>query len=208
MRGSARVIHWHPCLFDRVAETKVDRHYFYQGVWGMEKIFRRLPDAHIDIGSDVKFVGMLSRLTKVVFVDIRPFRPGLDNFYAVEASLLHLPFAGNSVASVSCLSVAEHIGLGRYGDPIDPEGPCKASRELARILAPGGNLYFSTPIGRPRVCFNAHRIFSFMEIINLFDDLDLVDLSVVDDNGKFLRGVDPNGFYSQIYANGLFHFTK
>ena len=40
----------------------------------------------------------------------------------------------------------EHIGLGRYGDPIDPQGTEKAATELQRVLAPGGDLYLSLPI--------------------------------------------------------------
>ena len=69
-------------------------------------------------------------------------------------------FATGSVDSLSCLHTIEHVGLGRYGDPVDPEGWVVAVRELARILAPGGRLYLGTPIGRERVCFNSERVFS------------------------------------------------
>jgi len=47
------------------------------------------------------------------------------------------------------MNVVEHVGLGRYGEPLDPEGDIKAMRELRRVLAPGGSLLFVVPVGRP-----------------------------------------------------------
>src|SRR5207253_10606962 len=69
--------------------------------------------------------------------------------------LLSLPFADRSVESLSCLHVAEHVGLGRYGDELDPEGTVKAARELQRVVAPAGRLYFALPVGRPRTEFRS-----------------------------------------------------
>ena len=67
--------------------------------------------------------------------------------------------------------MAEHIGLGRYGDPLDPLGTRKAAAELQRVLAPGGQLLFSLPVGRPRVEFNAHRVHDPHEVASWFDGL-------------------------------------
>jgi len=208
MGGTARLSDWHPCLFDKVAETAVDRHYFYQSVWAAEKIFQVRPDAHVDIGSDVKFVGMLSSVVKVKFVDIRPFEPDLDRFTSIHGSILDLPFEDGSLHSISCLSVAEHIGLGRYGDPLDPDGLQKAMEELKRVLAPGGNLYFGLPVGVPKVCFNAHRISAAADIVDLFQELKLLEFAVIDDSGAFIREAEPKDFDTQEFANGLFHFSR
>jgi hypothetical protein len=84
----------------------------------------------------------------------------LDNFISKRGSILLIPYENNSIKSLSCLYVAEHIGLGRYGDPLDPFGTKKAAKELSRVLALDGNLYFSLPIGKPKLYFNAHRIHS------------------------------------------------
>jgi len=208
MGGSASLADWYPCLFDKVAETAVDRHYFYQSVWAAEKVFQARPDEHVDIGSDVKFVGMLSSAVAVKFVDIRPFEPELDRFTSIHGSILDLPFEDGSVNSISCLSVAEHIGLGRYGDPLDPDGLQKAIQELKRVLAPGGNLYFGLPVGLPKVCFNAHRISPASEIAHQFHALQLCEFSVVDDKGDFIRDAEPTDYDGQEFANGLFHFSK
>ena len=151
---------------------------------------------------------MLTAITKVTFIDIRPLIVNLENFDSKPGSILALPFGDNSVPSLSCLHVAEHIGLGRYGDPLDPEGTKKATRELARVLALQGNLYFSVPVGKPRVCFNAHRIHSPQQILDYFYDLELIQFSGIDDRGNFRQAIDPGDLANASYACGLFHFTK
>jgi hypothetical protein len=69
-----------------------------------------------------------------------------------------IPPAGLEADSVSCLHALEHFGLGRYGDALDSQGHARGFGNLARMTAPGGRLYLSVPIGRPRVLFNANRI--------------------------------------------------
>ncbi len=198
----------YPCLNDRTSVTGIDPHYFYQGVWAMQKIRLSGEKEHVDVGSLLSFLGLLSTLVKVIFIDIRPAPVVLENFENRAGTILALPFADDSVRSLSCLHVAEHIGLGRYGDPLDPEGTRKAALELARILSPGGNLYFSLPVGRPRVQFNAHRIHSPHQILDYFADLKLVEFSAVMDDGKFRRNVRPEEMENSTYACGMFHFTK
>jgi SAM-dependent methyltransferase len=150
----------------------------------------------------------LTVICKVTFVDIRPLVIDLPNFQSVSGSILALPMEDNSVRSLTCLHVAEHIGLGRYGDPLDPHGTRNACRELARVLAPGGNLYFSLPVGRPRLCFNAHRIHAVDQILEYFQDLVLVEFSGIGDDRKFMRNIEGTAFQNADYACGLFHFTK
>ncbi|MBN2513807.1 MAG: DUF268 domain-containing protein [Sedimentisphaerales bacterium] len=199
----------YPCLFDKTSGTGVDSHYFYQHVWAMEKIAVHRPAQHIDVGSNVDFVGLLSTITKVQFVDIRPMAVNnLPNLESTYGSILELPYADNSVESISCLHVAEHIGLGRYGDPLDPLGTKKAAAELARSLKPGGNLYFSLPVGQPRLCFNAHRIHAPQQILDYFKGLKLVEFSGSTDDKTFLRNTDMQPFAAMRYACGMFWFTK
>jgi hypothetical protein len=199
----------YPCLHDKTACTHVDGHYFYQHVWAMEKIVTSRPALHVDIGSNVDFVGLLSTVTSVHFVDIRPMQVcGLANLESRYGSILKLPYESDSLDSLSCLHVAEHIGLGRYGDPLDPRGTKKAAAELSRCLAPRGHLYFSVPVGKPRLCFNAHRIHSPQRILEYFSGLKLLEFSGTDDTGQFYRNVPPERFANERYACGMFLFTK
>src|SRR5262249_35488597 len=155
--------------------TPFDAHYFYQAVWAMERIARCRAGMHIDIGSDIKFVGMLTTHLPVTFIDIRPLKAQVMQLSSLAADITNLPFRDGSIQSLSSLHVAEHIGLGRYGDALNPSGTRQACIELARVLAIGGNLFFSTPIGRERVCFNAHRIHNPTRILNYFGALELVE---------------------------------
>lgn len=202
-----RVSDAYPCVLDLSAATPIDAHYFYQDIWAFRAIHRSGVRRHVDVGSRAIYVGMLSAITRVVFVDIRPLIVDLEGYEACEGSILDLPFEDASVGSLSCLHVAEHIGLGRYGDPLDPEGTTKAARELARVVAPGGNLYFSVPVGRPRVAFNAHRIHAPEEVIDMFTGMRLVSFSAVDDHGAFHAEASPVEFNDAEYACGMFHFA-
>ena len=198
----------YPRLFDATKTTSFDGHYFYQAIWAMQRVATVHPSFHVDIGSQIDFVSMLSTHLPVVFVDIRPLQAKIDNFTCVSGDITHLPFKTASVPSLSCLHVAEHIGLGRYGDSLNPNGTKQACAELARVLSDGGNLYFSLPIGRQRVAFNAHRIHSPQQILNYFHDLELSGFAVVDDSNQFIHNANWPNFPEANYACGMFHFTK
>jgi SAM-dependent methyltransferase len=197
-----------PCLADDTPTSPFDPHYFYQDIWAFKGVLASGAASHVDVGSLIDYVGFLSAITSVTFVDIRPLRVQLENFECMSGSILELPFDDASVASLSCLHVAEHIGLGRYGDPLDPLGTVKACTELQRVLAPGGNLFFSLPIGRPRVCFNAHRVHSAEQILEYFSRLELVSFACVDDYGMFHPVAETTRLDSDGYGCGMFHFTK
>lgn len=197
-----------PMLHDKVELTPFDAHYFYQQIWCFDQIRKENPREHTDIGSSYELCGYISRLIKTTFVDLRPIKAKLDNLSIASGDILNLPFSDNSLQSISCLHVAEHIGLGRYGDPINPEGTKLACRELIRILAPGGRLYFSLPIGRERICFNAHRVHSPKTILQYFEGLSLLSFNTVDDNGDFKENVNPFDYLNISYGCGMFLFKK
>jgi SAM-dependent methyltransferase len=199
---------WYPCINDSTTITPFDAHYFYQGIWAFEKIKKSGVKSHVDVGSEIRWVGLLSTITKVTFIDIRPFETELKELTVKKGSILSLPFEDESVDSLSSLHVAEHIGLGRYGDRLDPDGTKKACKGLSRILAPNGNLYFSVPVGKQKTYFNAHRVHSAQTFIDYFKDLNLIELSGVTDSGRFIENIDINVLEKSTYACGLFWFHK
>lgn len=198
----------YPCLTDWLPSTPFDPHYLYQGGWLARKIAQRIPKLHVDVGSSVLTISVVSGFVETLFFDYRPLRATMAGLRTAAGSILQLPLSSNSVASLSCMHVLEHIGLGRYGDPIDPDGCQKAAIELSRVVAVGGVLYLSVPIGRPRVCFNAHRVFSPNEIPEMFSSLTLVDFSWIDDAGQFHESDCVNEAIGQQYACGLYHFEN
>src|SRR5262245_37549783 len=178
----------YPCLGDWTSHTPFDAHYFYQGAWLARRVASRNPARHVDVASSALTLSVLSATTETFHIDYRPLAAQLPGLRCVAGDILDLPLADASVASLSCLHVIEHIGLGRYGDPIDPDGSAKAARQLARVLAPGGRLYLSVPVGRERTCFNAHRVFDPRTVLALFAPLELEAFALVDDAGQFREG--------------------
>lgn len=178
--GKAELIIQQPCLGDWTAETQVEPTYYYQDSWAFERIWKNRPGKHFDIGSHHKFVALLSKVVDTTMIDIRPLPVVLDSLAFIPGSILQLPFSSDSVESISSICVVEHIGLGRYGDPLDPDGTKKAVAELKRVLAPGGHLYLSVPIDDvDRTYFNAHRAFTENTFLQMMAPLDVVDKAYI-----------------------------
>jgi len=194
----------YPCLRDKTIYTPVEPTYFYQDTWAASEIFHLMPTHHYDVGSSIMTLGIISQFIPTTLVDIRPIEVELDNLYFMKGSILALPFENDSLESLSSLCVVEHIGLGRYGDPIDPWGSEKAIKELQRVLKPGGNLLFSVPVDEEnRIYFNAHRAFTREYVVDLFHDMLLVD-------EKYIYGRTMQGSYDKTkgFGTGLYHFKK
>lgn len=212
--GKAGLLDLYPCLNDRQSSTGIDTHYFHQAIWAFRQIKDSGVSSHVDIASDVNFVGLLTTITQVLFVDFRPLFLSIPNYQGIGATITQLPFKDASVESVSCLHVIEHVGLGRYGDPLNPAGAETACREISRILKPGGHAYISVPVGRPRISFNGLRVFSTRELMNFFGALQLVDAAMVDVPGRFSTVADPLALDIREadggldFGLGMFHFTK
>lgn len=199
---SARFLY--PCLKDKTSSTPLDPVYFYQDAWAAQKIFQLKPSHHCDVGSSAKSIGILSQFVPITMVDIRPVELKLNNLEFKSGSILDLPFNDNSVESLSSLCVVEHIGLARYGDPIDPWGAEKAIRELMRVVKKGGDLLISLPVdSASRVYFNAHRSFTRQHVLELFGGMQLLD-------EKYIYGRELTGSYDSVkgFGTGLFHFRK
>jgi len=199
------------CLFDKTAKTPFDPHYTYHPAWAARVVARNNPKKHIDISSTLKFGTIVSAFIPVEFYDYRPAELKLSNLKSKQGDLLKLPFSDNSIESLSCMHTIEHIGLGRYGEPIDYDGDIKAMKELSRSLALGGTLIFVTPVGKPRIQFNAHRIYSYEQILEYFKDLKLTEFSLIPDDYKkygLIENAEPSMVENQSYGCGCFVFTK
>lgn len=172
----------YPCLNDNTPGTGFDRHYIYHCAWAARALADIRPAIHTDISSSLYFCTIVSAFVPVRFYDYRPAAVALSNLSSGTSDLLALPFANATIESLSCMHVIEHVGLGRYGDPLDPEGDLKAMAELKRVLAPGGSLLFVVPLGRPRIMFNAHRIYSYAQIMEYFGELELKQFALIPDD--------------------------
>lgn len=194
-----------------VAATEFDRHYVYHTAWAARVLSQTGSGVHHDFGSLLYFATLVSAFRPVRFYDYRPAALELTGLESGHADLTALPFPEGSLESVSCMHVVEHIGLGRYGDPLDAHGDSRACSELQRVLAPGGDLLFVVPVGRPRVCFNAHRVYSYAMVLALFPGCELLQFSLAPDPGHgadWIEGAPPEAVAEQEYGCGCFWFRK
>jgi SAM-dependent methyltransferase len=185
--------------------------HIYHTAWAARVIRETGPKVHVDISSSLYFSGIVSAFCPVQFYDYRPADINLTGFESGAADLLKLPFPDGSINSLSCMHVVEHVGLGRYGDPLDPNGDLKAISELQRVLAPGGNLFFVVPVGRPKVMFNAHRIYAHDQIREYFSGLELHQFSLIPDSadqGGLVYQATKEMADQQTYGCGCFWFRK
>ncbi|SRR5258708_151360 len=170
----------HPVLNDKNPTVTYDRHYVYHVGWAVRCVKAIAPKKHVDIGSSMYFSATLSAFIPVDFYDYRPTPINLSGLTSQHGDLTALPFKDNELTSLSCLHTLEHVGLGRYGDPIDPNGDIKSFAELSRVVAPGGNLLVVVPTGKEaRIDFNAHRVYTYDNVLSYLPGFTLHTFSYI-----------------------------
>lgn len=211
-RFSLRLRDAKPCLADATSTTGFDRHYVFHTAWAARILAKSMPKIHTDISSSLHFIVNVSAFVPVRFLDYRPANLGLSGVTEDAVDLLNLPFVDDSIPSLSCMHVVEHIGLGRYGDPIDYDGDIHAARELKRVLAVDGQLLFVVPVAaEPCIQFNAHRIYSFVQVLSMFEGLVLDEFSLIPnraEDGGLVPWPSEDLMARQTYACGCFLFRK
>ena len=198
----------YPCLNDNTENTSFDAHYIYHPAWAARTVREINPKKHVDLSSTLAFCTMLSAFITTEFYDYRPADLKLDNLLSAKADLTNLFFETNSIESLSCMHTVEHVGLGRYGDPLDPEGDIKAINELKRVVKPNGSLLFVVPVGKPKIAFNAHRIYDPQMILDAFKGFKLKNFALIDDQNSFLENAALDEAALQNYGCGCFWFVK
>jgi hypothetical protein len=206
-----------PILSDFISEAGIARgHYFHQDLLVASAVHEANPLRHIDIGSRIDgLVAHIASFRAIEVLDIRDLPPSNHpNITFLKADLMDPTSGQQDIAdSLSCLHAIEHFGLGRYGDPIDPQGHIKGFRNICRMIRIGGRLYISFPVARKRgVVFNAHRIFEPKDILNWFESersFSLVNFNFVNDDGALLRDItldDPR--LDADYGCGIYTFVR
>lgn len=159
--------------------------YFYQDLTVARWIYESNPQRHVDVGSRLDgFIGHLATFREVEVLDIRPQPLRIPNVTFHQLDLMQR-LTDNWIEctdSLSCLHTIEHFGLGRYGDALDAEGHLKGLAQLMRMVKPGGIFYLSTLVGRERIEFNAHRVFSPQTMLSWFaESWEIQRSAIIDD---------------------------
>lgn len=214
--NTAASITLRPCLGDKDKPIEARGHYFHQDLLVAQKLFRNNPAKHVDVGSRMDgFVAHIASFREIEVIDIRPLEIDIPNVKFIQADTTDSNFNMKDYCdSLSSLHAIEHFGLGRYGDTIDLNGYLKGIESFHNMLVIKGKLYFSVPIGRQHIEFNAHRVFSLPFLLDLFEDYyELNSFSYVDDNGQLitnppLKGYDAENSFFCHYGCGIFELTK
>lgn len=203
-----------PIIRDKYSYAGTIGNYFWQDLWAARLIYKSGIKKHFDIGSrlDGFIAHLLAADIDVTMIDVREFPGEVEGLHTIvdDATSLH-QIPNDSIESMSALCSLEHFGLGRYGDPIDPEACFKCFDNIQRKLKKGGRLYISLPIGKERVEFNAHRVFYASTVVECFSSLQLKEFSCTSE-GKIEYNVDihkyDNDLHNGDYRYGFFYFMK
>lgn len=99
--------------------------------------------------------------------------------------------------AVVSISSYEHDGLGRYGDPLNPNGDLEAMHNLKKIVKPGGLLYLAVPVGRDKIFFNLHRVYGKFRLPLLLKEWEVVEMYGA--QPSFLE-IDNPGDYQPVFV--------
>lgn len=205
-----------PCYFDATDNAgSISMHYFWQDLHVAQLIHRNNPAKHIDIGSRLEgFICNVASFREIEVYDIRPLETKINNVSFKQVDVMDINSIGiNQFESASSLHALEHFGLGRYTDKICYNGFEIGFNNITKALKQNGKFYFSVPIGKQRVEFHAHRVFSLKYLLELISQNYNIDsFSYVDDenifypNSNYKDGLENN--FNCRFGCGIFELTK
>lgn len=202
------------CLDDFNNESsEFKNQFFHSDLIVSQKIFEHNPKNHLDIGSRIDgLVSNIASFRSLDFADIRNVRihPHKNiNIKQIDMADENLRIT-NKYSSISSVGVLGHIGLGRYGDKIDPDGHLKSFKNISILADESAIIYLMVPVGKEGVEFNSHRVFKASYIVKIFEKLnfDLIEFNHVDDNGELRLRSNIKETENLNFGGGIFIFKK
>jgi SAM-dependent methyltransferase len=152
------------------------------------------PGLTLDFGADIGFLSLAAaqRGHEVVALDREPSALQYEHprVKHVRADILDWQPEAPFDQIVNCSSV-EHVGLaGRYGSSDAPDGDLHAMQRMAVMLAPGGHMILTIPVGRDVICAPQHRIYGEQRLPRLLGDLRTVEEQYWHKSGALWRQTD------------------
>jgi len=174
-------------------------HYFWQDLVVAQWVLTQKKNLVADIGSRLDgYVSHIASSQKVFVIDIRPIKKAIPNVEFIKDDILNYK-SKKRFEIVTSLHTLEHIGLGRYGDPIDPIGHIKSFSALAKMTLPKGQLVVSFPIdSQTRVEFNGQRMVGYQEPLKWAEE----------NNLKFVKFICLRSDDDLVYCNSISSLVK
>lgn len=173
--------------------------YFLQDIYCSQYCLRNPPGKHIDIGSRVDgFVAQIAATRQIEVLDIRESSSIIPNITFTQGDITAPPSKLFGIYdTVTSLHALEHVGLGRYGDEIEPAGLEISLANIRRLARDSGMMMVSLPISsypREIIEFNAQRIMSSATVIQRLHEAfgrDLLTWWCLADSRRVVRkGID------------------
>ncbi|MFB0562662.1 MAG: DUF268 domain-containing protein [Candidatus Lokiarchaeia archaeon] len=135
-------------------QTEIYSERFIEYPWAFRNLDQKITRI-LDVGSTGSYfplaLACLGHEVYVIDIRVYEYRSLHPNLKDIIGDIRHTEFPDNFFDAVTAISTIEHIGLGRYGDPLDKEGDKKAIKEIKRILKPKGKLLLSVPYGKSAI---------------------------------------------------------
>ena len=177
LRPSWRVSVVDPLFGGEFSGGDVERAYKtpHPYVRGMKDVLRVVntyqPKNVLDIGSPLPQNIAVHYFTNLCVLDIRAHPDKSLGLTFLQGTATDIPLPTASQDMVTSCWVICHVGDGRYGDPLKPEGDLRMLEEVHRVLRPGG--IFVLGIGpvddTPYIVFNVHRVYSWAWLCETFE---------------------------------------
>jgi len=177
-------------LSDRFDSKLVpDHEYFSLDYLASSFVLRSKTSCLLDIGSRIDgFVNMVSLYCNVTVADIRipSDCPSWIKFKKINLFDIDIK-TFESFSYISCLHTLEHVGTGRYGDSIYPDGPLTALKHLLHSMRHGCTLLFSLPLSlTTRVCYNSFTSVSIADFYSVVSPISFSRVSIFAYTNKYV----------------------
>lgn len=199
-----RYYHYSEDLVNQAVEMGLNRrvsHYPETDKWFYEALDKHNIEQkqYLIIGSEDPYyegiaISRRATVTMVEYQRVTSSHPFLTTMTVEEFEQEDYQYDG----AISISSV-EHSGLGRYGDPLDPDGDLKSMEFLHKKLKKGALLFLSVPIGKDQILWNIHRVYGrerfplLIKGFKIIDTVGLIDSDYdVDENERRLTGKVPH----------------
>ena len=128
------------------------------------------------VGSETPWIeAMLINLNnKVTTID---YNVPVSNYNNLDCKDYFNFFENNrdTFEAIVSFSSIEHSGLGRYGDPLDPDGDIKTMRVIHNNLKNDGILIWGAPVGKDALVWNAHRVYGEIRLPFVFENYEEIE---------------------------------
>lgn len=148
----------------------------------------------------IEVIAVARQAKSVTTVDFNPPDCGLPE----KIKCLTVDELNNSEALYDVIisfSSIEHDGLGRYGDPIHPNGDILRMDAIASFMRPNALFILGVPIGTDLLVFNAHRVYGRIRFPLLIQSYESIDVFW---NQQYSH-ITKDNLFDQENGSGAFH---